>query len=53
MVCRSEARGMLRFLQRAEDCSQALTLEDLRQVTTIDSRAIVFLESFKFLDHPG
>ena len=36
-------------------CSQALTLEDRRQVTTIESGEIVFLEclSFRFLDLTG
>jgi hypothetical protein len=54
VVCRSEARLLLRFCNERKLAVQAL-IKDRRQVTTIDSRAIVFLEraSFKFLDHTG
>ena len=46
---------MLRFLQRAEAMQSGVDPGGPRQVTTIDSREIVFLErpSFKFLDHTG
>jgi len=50
---RSNFDGIVTINEARGTCSVSLILGDRRQVTTLDSREIVFLEraSLKFLDH--